>query len=116
MNLFKDVTPVQIVTFVAISAAGWILYKLFDQISAGAGDVGDSIGDAIAPLFVGPAVSVNAAAVLPDGRSVPFNDIVAAGGSLKSLGGDLYVFTYQGISYRVVPPRRADGRYNAVRV
>lgn len=111
----KNVTPIQILTFVAISAAGWLLYKIFDKLSGAGDSAGDAIGNFLGPLIAGPIVKVSAAAILPDGRSVPFADIVAAGGSVKHTGGDTYVFTYQGTSYRVVPPRRSDGRYNAVR-
>lgn len=111
----KSLPVKEILVFGAVALAGWILTKLFDKLSDAGGAAGDAIGDAIAPLFVGPAVNVSGGAVLPDGQSVTWDTIVKEGGSLKALPGDVYTFNYRGLAYRVVPPRRADGRYDAVR-
>ena len=111
-----NIRPTDVAIFVALGVAGWILHKMLDQLTSAGDAAGDAIGDLIAPIVVGPAQSVAGGVVLPDGRSVTFDAIVAAGGSLKALPGDVYTFSWQGINYRVVPPRRADGRYNAVRV
>lgn len=105
-----------VIMFAATAFAAWVLYKLYDKISAAGGKVGDAIGDFIGPIVAGPLVQVNAGAVLPSGATVSFNDIVKEGGTLKNEGGEVFTFNYRGSKYRLVPPRRDDGLYNAVRV
>lgn len=101
--------------FAATAFAGWVLYKLYDKISGAGESAGNAIGDILAPIFVGPNVQTTASVMLPSGITVSFNEIVAEGGSLKHEGGEVYTFSYRGSKYRVVPPRRSDGVYVAVR-
>lgn len=96
--------------------AVWTLYEKIkeaaDKFGKGAADlVPQGVYDAIA----GPKVQTTAAVVMPNGQTVSFNRIVEMGGSLKYEGGEKYTFTYNGIQYRVVPPRREDGNYTAIR-
>ena len=97
-------------------AAVWTLYdkikKAADEFGKGAADlVPQGVYDAIA----GPKVQTTAGVVLPNGQTVSFNRIVEMGGYLKHEGGERYTFTFNGIQYRVVPPRREDGNYTATR-
>lgn len=104
------------VVAVGVGIAAYLLWlkvkgKL-DEFGKGAADlVPQGVYDAIA----GPKAQVRADVVLPTGQVVSFNRIIEMGGSLKYEGGERYTFTYNGFTYRVVPPRRADGNYNAVR-
>lgn len=110
------ITYREILAFGALAAAGWLIHKLFDQLSAAGETAGNAIGDVLAPLFVGPYQGVNARVALPNGNTIEFDAIIASGGSLKHEGGETYTFTYLGQKYRVVPPRRSDGTYVASRI
>ena len=109
----SNLKPETIMTFVAIGFAGWMLSKMFDKLSNAAAPVGNAIGDVLAPLLIGPAVSVKAAALLPSGARIAFDDIVKEGGTLKHSGGDTYTFTYRGVRYNVTG-RIDDNTYRAV--
>jgi hypothetical protein len=97
-------------------AAVWTLYDkikgALDKFGEGAADL---VPQGVYDTIAGPRAQVTASVVLPNGQTVSFNRIVEMGGSLKYEGGERYTFTYNGHTYRVTPPRRADGNYTAVR-
>jgi hypothetical protein len=102
---------------VAIGLVGlYLAYKFFQTLKRGGESAGNAIGDAIAPLVVGSPVSVNAGVVLPSGERVSFNKIVATGSYLQYLGDENYAFSWGGVRYAAIPPRRADGWLNARRL
>lgn len=107
------------VFYTALFVGGMIavlaLIKLLQSLKQGGERAGEAIGDVIADVIVGDPVSVNASVRIPNLGVVPFDVIIAEGSSLRSTGGESFIFTYRGIKYRVVPPRRADGTYDAVR-
>ena len=111
----NKVTPQQIFIFFAVSAAGWLLYKVFDAISVGTNIISET-GGALVPqgiidAIAGPKAQLaEGGAMLPSGNIVTWNAIVAGGSSLNGA----MEFTWQNKRYRALSPRRADGLYNAV--
>lgn len=94
----KDIRPTDVLIFIALAAAGWVIHKAFDKLSV-AGDALDSASDAFADWWVGPSeLQLAAAFVLPDGRRI---DPASPSVTRKWVGDTLYA-TYEGKRYRVM--------------
>src|SRR5690242_11844772 len=103
-------------TSVAIGLVGlYLAWKFFSSVKKGTDAVGNTIGDAVAAVLVGPTQQVNAGVVLPTGERVSFNAIIASGSYLEYLGDENYAFTWKGVRYAALPPRRSDGYLNSRR-
>lgn len=98
------------IKFAMLGIGGYIVYRLLSK----AGEIADGVIDAIAkPIantiirFTLPEpVNVTGAAILPDGRAIPFASLYVQ----HTPNSENFWFAYQGATYQL-GPRSAQGNY-----